>query len=82
VRFSKEREGVGLLIGVATLLSAFLPNFMFLLLLCLLAFGMARELGKALGVSEISYPAPLVLVLAVLGGELRTFLIYWENMAV
>jgi phosphatidate cytidylyltransferase len=70
VRFSKEREGVGLLIGVATLLSAFLPNFMFLLLLCLLAFGMARELGKALGVSEISYPAPLVLVLAVLGVEL------------
>ncbi len=31
---------------------------------------MARELGKALGVSEISYLAPLVLVLAVLGVEL------------
>ena len=31
---------------------------------------MARELGKALGVSEISYSAPLVLVLAVLGVEL------------
>jgi phosphatidate cytidylyltransferase len=70
VRFSKEREGVGLLIGVATLLSAFLPNFMFLLLLSLLAFGMARELGKALGISEVSYLTPLVLVLAVLGVEL------------
>jgi phosphatidate cytidylyltransferase len=70
VRFSKEREGVGLLIGVATLLSAFLPNSVFLLLLSLLSFGMARELGKALGVSEISYLAPLVLVLAVLGVEL------------
>jgi len=70
VRFSKEREGVGLLIGVATLFSAFLPNSMFLILLCLLSFGMARELGKALGVSEISYLAPLVLVLAVLGVEL------------
>jgi len=70
VRFSKEREGVGLLIGVATLLSAFLPNFMFLLLLYLLAFGMARELGKALGISEVSYLTPLVLVLAVLGVEL------------
>jgi phosphatidate cytidylyltransferase len=70
VRFSKGREGVGFLIGVATLLSAFLPNSMFLILLCLLAFGMARELGKALEVSEISYLAPLVLVLAVLGVEL------------
>ena len=70
MRFSKEREGVGLLIGVATLLSALLPNFMFFIFLCLLAFGMARELGKALGVSEISYLAPLVLVLAVLGVEL------------
>jgi phosphatidate cytidylyltransferase len=70
VRFSKGREGVGFLIGIATLLSAFLPNFMFLLLLCLLSFGMARELGKALEVSEISYLAPLVLVLAVLGVEL------------
>jgi phosphatidate cytidylyltransferase len=70
VRFSKEREGVGLLIGVATLFSAFLPNSMFLILLCLLSFGMARELGKALGVSEISYVAPLVPVLAVLGVEL------------
>jgi phosphatidate cytidylyltransferase len=70
VRFSKGREGVGFLIGIATLLSAFLPNSMFLLLLCLLSFGMARELGKALEVSEISYLAPLVLVLAVLGVEL------------
>jgi len=70
VRFSKGREGVGLLIGVATFLSAFLPNSMFLLLLCLLAFGMARELGKALGASEVSYLAPLVLVLSVFSFEL------------
>ena len=70
MRFSKEREGVGLLIGVATLLSAFLPNSMFLLLLCLLSFGMARELGKALGASEVSYLAPLVLALSVFSFEL------------
>ncbi|WP_038531952.1 phosphatidate cytidylyltransferase [Thermocrinis ruber] len=70
MRFSKGREGVGLLIGVATFLSAFLPNSMFLLFLCLLAFGMARELGKALGASEVSYLAPLVLVLSVFSFEL------------
>jgi phosphatidate cytidylyltransferase len=70
VRFSKGREGVGFLIGIATLLSAFLPNSMFLLLLCLLSFGMARELGKVLGVSEVSYLAPLVLVLSVFSFEL------------
>jgi hypothetical protein len=76
VRFSKGREGVGLLIGIATLLSAFLPNSMFLLLLCLLAFGMARELGKALGASEISYLAPLVLVLSVFSFELESLEFY------
>jgi phosphatidate cytidylyltransferase len=70
VRFSKGRESVGILIGIATLLSAFLPNSMFLLLLCLLSFGMARELGKVLGVSEVSYLAPLVLVLSVFSFEL------------
>jgi len=70
VRFFKGREGVGLLIGVATLLSAFLPNSMFLLLLCLLALGMARELGKALGIPEVSYLAPLVLVLSAFSFEL------------
>jgi CDP-diglyceride synthetase len=70
VRFSKGREGVGLLIGIATLFSAFLPNSVFLILLCLLAFGMARELGRALEVSEVSYLAPLVLVLAVFSFEI------------
>ena len=70
MRFFKGREGVGLLIGVATLLSAFLPNSMFLLLLCLLALGMARELGKALGIPEVSYLAPLVLVLSAFSFEL------------
>ncbi len=73
MRFSKEREGVGLLIGAVTFGSAFLPNGIFLFLLCLLSFGIARELGKALDISEVSYLAPFVLVLSVLRFEFGIF---------
>jgi len=73
VQFYKERELVGIFIGALTLLSAFLPDLLFLFVLSLLSFGIGRELSKALNILEVSYFAPLVLLLSSYRLELGIF---------
>jgi len=73
VQFYKGREAIGILIGALTLLSAFLPDLLFLFVLSLLSFGIGRELSKVLSVLEVSYFAPLVLLLSSYRLELGIF---------
>ena len=73
MQFYKERELVGIFIGALTLLSAFLPDLLFLFVLSLLSFGIGRELSKALNILEVSYFVPLVLLLSSYRLELGIF---------
>ncbi|WP_448587300.1 phosphatidate cytidylyltransferase [Thermocrinis sp.] len=70
MQFYKGRETVGIIIGITTLISAFLPDLLFLFLLSLLSFGIGRELGKALNIWEVSYFTPLILLLTSFKPEL------------
>jgi len=76
VQFYKSREVVGILIGIITVLSAFLLNIAFVLLLSLLAFGIGREVGKVLGIAEVSYLVPLVLLLSSVRLEFGLFAVF------
>ena len=76
MQFHKSRESVGIVIGIITVLSAFLPNIAFVLLLSLLAFGIGREVGKVLGIAEVSYLVPLVLLLSSLRLEFGLFAVF------
>jgi len=76
VQFYKSRESVGILIGILTIFSAFLPNIAFILLLSLLAFGIGREVGKVLGIEEVSYLVPLVLLLSSVRLEFGLFAVF------
>ncbi len=68
-----KRETVGIFIGVLTILSAFLPDPLFLILLSILSFGIGRELSRVLNTLEVSYFVPLVLLLSSFRLELGIF---------
>jgi phosphatidate cytidylyltransferase len=58
-----SREGMGLIIGILTLLVIFLPNSLFLIVLTLLAFLLSWELENILGVFLLRYFPPLVFLI-------------------
>ncbi len=57
-----NREIYGILVGTVTLLSLALPQQLFLLVVALLAFFMARELESSLGVKDVSFASFFSLI--------------------
>jgi phosphatidate cytidylyltransferase len=65
-RFYKNREAVGLIVGLVSLGAVFSPYYIFLLALAFLSFAIAREVSKALMVEFSPLLAVLVFLFACL----------------
>ncbi len=61
-----SREIYGVIIGVSALITVFLPTKLFLIMLIFLSFFISRELAKALGMKNIHYLSPFLLVTGII----------------